>query len=67
MDDEIFNAANLTRQTFHGEWNYVTRPQPNSRQLFLRAPYYRDHCGSVSIPALEGFVFRDHTIHIGDL
>ncbi len=26
-DDEIFNALNLT---FHGEWNYMIRPQPKS-------------------------------------
>ena len=28
--DETFNALNLTRNPFHGEWNYVIRPQPKS-------------------------------------
>ncbi len=37
MDDETFNALNLTRHTFHGEWNYVIRPQPKSWKWFLRA------------------------------
>ena len=28
--DETLNALNLPRHTFHGEWNYVIRPQPKS-------------------------------------
>ena len=28
--DETLNALNLTRHAFHGEWNYVIRPQPKS-------------------------------------
>ncbi len=27
VEDEIMAALNLDRQTFHGEWNYVIRPQ----------------------------------------
>ena len=30
MDDETFNVLHLTRHTFHGEWDCVIRPQPNS-------------------------------------
>jgi hypothetical protein len=30
VDDETMNALNIERQTFHGEWNYVVKPQPQS-------------------------------------
>ena len=29
VNDEILKALNLTRESFHGEWNYVIRPQRN--------------------------------------
>ncbi len=30
VDAEILNALNITRETFHGEWNYIIWPQRQS-------------------------------------
>ena len=30
VDDNTFDALNIERQDFHGEWNYVIKPQPKS-------------------------------------
>ena len=30
VDDDTFDALNIERQDFHGEWNYVIKPQPKS-------------------------------------
>ena len=30
VDDDTFDALNIEREDFHGEWNYVIKPQPKS-------------------------------------
>ncbi len=30
VDDDTFDALNIERKDFHGEWNYVIKPQPQS-------------------------------------
>ena len=30
VDDDTFDALNIEREDFHGEWNYVIKPQPQS-------------------------------------
>ena len=40
VTDQEMQAINLTRDEFHGEWNYTIAPQPTPtlKQLFLRRP-----------------------------
>lgn len=33
VDDDTFNALNIERADFHGEWNYGIKPQPQSKKL----------------------------------
>ena len=30
VDDDTCDALNIEREDFHGEWNYVIKPQPKS-------------------------------------